>query len=181
MSDDSPPDAPPDLAPLEPAFSDQSTEERVYSVLVQSTEVLRVSDVVEELGCSKDTARKYLDWFAELGIAVKHDGRPVQYERNEEYFEWRYVSHLVDTHSLEEIKENVIEMRDLLETFRSRYDAEHPSGVDLREATAARDAPLEEVWDDFTTWAGLESEIRLHDRARQRFSDRDESSWVSAD
>lgn len=61
MSDENASDQPPDLDALEPAFSDASTEERIYGVLVQSTEPLRVADVVADVDCSKDTARKYLD------------------------------------------------------------------------------------------------------------------------
>lgn len=180
MPDDTP-DRPSPHDELKPAFSDPSTEERIYSVLVGSTEPLRVADVVAEVGCSKDTARKYLDWFAELGVAVKHEGRPVRFERNAEYFEWRYVSRLADTHSMAQLGEQLGDLQERLETFRERYDADDPAQVDLQAAADARDEPLKAVWDDLTTWAGLEDEIRCHDRARQRLLDRRDQRDARAD
>ena len=172
---------PPNLDGIEPAFSEPTTEEQVFSVLVQSTEPLRVSDVVEQVACSKDTARKYLEWFTELGIATKHSGRPVQYERNDEYFEWRYVSRLADEHTLVELRETVVGLRDRLDTFRDRYDADDPASVDATAAAEEHDRPIEEVWDDLTTWASLREEIRLHDRARQLLTDRGDGHEASAD
>lgn len=172
---------PPGLEGIEPAFSEPTTEEQVFAVLVGSTEPLRVADVVGEVGCSKDTARKYLDWFTELGVARKRSGRPVRYERNEEYFEWRYVSRLADEHTLAELRETVVGLRDRLETFRDRYGADDPASIDTIEAADEHDRPVEDVWDELTTWASLSEEIRLHDRARQLLTDRGDGHGASAD
>lgn len=176
-----PPDRSLDLEDLEPAFAEPTTEEEVYAVLVGSTDPLSVTEVVEQVGCSKDTARKYLEWFTELGLARKHPGRPVRYERNEEYFEWRYVSRLADEHTLAELKDAVVDLQNRRETFRERYDADDPASVDATEAAEAHELSIETVWDDLTTWASLEEEIRLHDRARRRLLDRGEGTEASAD
>lgn len=167
----------PPIDDLESVFTDApSTEERIYSLLVQNTGGVSAPDVAEQLSCSTDTARKYLNWFTELGVATKRDGRPVQYERNTEYFEWRYVSELANTHSLEDLRGNVLDIRDQLTTFRDRYDADNPASIDVVEAADRLDVDLEEAWDDLSTWASLEEELRLHDRARRRLSDRAEAS-----
>lgn len=164
------PDRPPEL---ESAFAEApSIEERIYHLLVGSTDALSATDVAEELSCSVDTSRKYLNWFAELGVATRRDGRPARYERNTEYFEWLYVSELADGHTLEELGANVLDIRERIETLRDCYDAEDPASVDLREAAERLDLDLEAVWDDLSTWAGLEDELRLHDRARRRKSER---------
>lgn len=157
--------------PLDTAFGDDSARERLYSVLVQTRESAPASDVAERAGCHPDTARKYLDWFAQLGIAVRHDGRPTTYERNEAYFEWRYASELAATHSLDELRDQLRTIQDRIEAFRRQYDADDPSVVDARE-TADASTPIDEVWNDLATWASLADELRLHERARQRLAER---------
>lgn len=181
MANERPRDRRRDLATFEPAFTEPTTEERVFSVLVQEADPFSVADVVDRVDCSKDTARKYLDWFAELGVAEKLRGRPRQYVRNEEYFEWRYASRLADDHTLAELRDEVADLENRLETIRERYDAVDPVRVDAVEAAAANDLSVEEVWDDLTTWAGLEDEVRLHDRARQLLADRDAGREANAD
>ena len=167
----------PPIDELESVFADApSIEERIYALLVQTTDGVSAPDVAAQLSCSTDTARKYLNWFTELGVASKRGGRPVTYERNTEYFEWRYVSELTDTHSLEELRENVVSIRDRLETYRDRYNADNPAHIDVVEAANRLDVSLEDAWDDLSTWAGLEAELRLHDRARRRLHDRAEAS-----
>ena len=104
---------------------------------------------------------RYLTWFVELGVAIKHDGRPVQYERNTEYFEWRYVSELANPHSLDDLRANVVDIREQIEIFRDRYDADDPSSVTVTEAAKRLDVDIEEAWDDLSTWAGLKDELRL--------------------
>lgn len=169
----------PPVDDLESVFADTpSIEERIYRLLVQNTEGMSAPDVADQLSCSTDTARKYLNWFTELGVATRYDGQPVRYERNEEYFEWRYVSDLADTHSLDDLKATVLDIRNRLDTFRDRYDAEDPASIDIVEAAERLDIDIEEAWDDLSAWASLEEELRLHDRARRRLSDR---ARVSAD
>ena len=67
-----------------------------------------------------------------------------------------------------ELRENVVELRGRLETYRKRYDAEGPDAVDLAVEVQDLDRDVEEVWDDLTTWASIQDELRLHERARQR-------------
>lgn len=165
-------DGVPGRASLEPSFANPSTEERVYSLLVGSSEAWSAPAVADALECSPDTARKYLEWFAELGILSGSDGRPRTYQRNEAYFEWRYVQQLTETHTLVELRENVSDLRERLETYRERYGEESPSAVDaLREGQLSGE-DVEVVWDDLSAWAGIEEELRLHERARQQLLDR---------
>ncbi len=173
MPTDTPVPGRPPIDKLESVFSEEpSIEERIYSLLVEKTEGVTAPAVADQLSCSKDTARKYLNWFAELGIASKYDGRPVQYERNTEYFEWRYVDELANTHSLDDLRENVIEIQEQIESFRDHYDATDPARIDVFEAADRLDMTIEEAWDDLSMWASLKDELRLYDRARRRLSDR---------
>lgn len=173
MPTDTPAPGRPPIDSLESVFSEEpSIEERIYSLLVETTEGVTAPAVAEQLSCSTDTARKYLNWFSELGIASKHDGRPVQYERNTEYFEWRYVNELANTRSLDTLRERVIEIQERIESFRDRYDATDPARIDVFDAADRLDMTIADAWDDLSTWASLEDELRLHDRARRRLSDR---------
>ena len=173
MPTDTPAPARPPVDDLESVFGEEpSIEERIYSLLVETTEAVTAPAVADQLSCSTDTARKYLNWFAELGIASKHEGRPVQYERNTDYFEWRYVNELANTHSLDDLRENVIEIQERIESFRDRYNATDPASIDVFDAADRLDMEIEDTWDDLSMWASLEDELRLHDRARGRLSDR---------
>lgn len=173
MPTDTPAPGRPPIDSLESVFSEEpSIEERIYSLLVETTEGVTAPAVAEQLSCSTDTARKYLNWFSELGIASKHDGRPVQYERNTEYFEWRYVNELANTRSLDTLRERVIEIQERIESFRDRYDVTDPARIDVFDAADRLDMTIADAWDDLSTWASLEDELRLHDRARRRLSDR---------
>lgn len=157
--------------PLDSAFDDDSARERLYSVLAGTRDPTPAGDLAEEADCHADTARKYLDWFAQLGIATRHDGRPTRYERNEAYFEWRYVNELAEHHTLADLRDHSQTIRERLQAYREQYDAETPSVVDAR-AVATEETPIEEVWGDLATWASLEDELRLHERARQRLTER---------
>ncbi|MFB6266925.1 MAG: sugar-specific transcriptional regulator TrmB [Halodesulfurarchaeum sp.] len=123
--------------------------------------------MAEKADCHPDTARTYLEWFARLGLAHRHDGRPTTYERNEAYFEWRYVNELAERHTQAELREHVQEIEKELEHLRDTYDAPNPGLVDA-QAHATEDTPVEDVWNELSRWATLEEELRLLDRARRR-------------
>lgn len=156
---------------LDAAFEDDSARERLYSVLVQTREPTHAADIAERAGCHPDTARKYLGWFAQLGIAVKYEGHPTTFERNEAYFEWRYVTELAAQHALEDLQERSQLIQNRLDAYREEYEADDPSLVDAREI-ADETTGIDEVWSDLATWSTLEDELRLHERARQRLMER---------
>jgi hypothetical protein len=160
---------------LQSVFTESSTEERVYQVLVGLREPKSAPAVGEQADCSADTARKYLNWFADLGIARKHEGTPVTFERNEEYFEWQSVTRIADTHTHSDLKSTIADLRKRRESLRERYGAESPRAVDTEELLETTGIDIETLWDDLSTWAGLDEEIRLHDRARRRLIDRNEA------
>lgn len=156
--------------PLDTAFDDDSARERLYSVLVQTRDSTTAMEIADRAGCHPDTARKYLDWFAQLGLALRHDGRPTTYERNEAYFEWRYVTELTAHHTLEDLREHIQSIQDQIATYRETYGADGPSLVDARKA-AEEPTAIDAVWSDLANWASLEDELRLHERARQRVTE----------
>jgi hypothetical protein len=41
--------------------------------------------IADRADCDPKTARKYLGWFANLGIVTRHDGHPATYERDDAF------------------------------------------------------------------------------------------------
>lgn len=93
--------------PFEAVFSGEDVEQQVYGVVLQTREPSTAGTIAEEAECDPKTARKYLNWFAELGIVTHHDGQPRTYERNDAYFEWRRSNQLASEHSLEDLQQRV--------------------------------------------------------------------------
>lgn len=150
-------------------FEGEDVEQRVYGTLLQTREPASVSEIADRSDCDPKTARKYLTWFSDLGVATRHEGRPETYERNDAYFEWRRVNELAAAHSLEEIRTRVADFTERIESYRREYGAEHPSEVDALEA----DGDVDSVVADLNDWATAIRDRRLHERARQQLADAD--------
>lgn len=155
---------------FDPVYEEPSAEERVYAAVLRAREPTGVQTISERASCDRSTARKYLDWFTELGIVTRYDDRtPVTYERNEAYFEWRRINELVEQYTVAALGERVSAIRDRIRAYQETYGDETPGAVD---ALAVADDDIEEVWADLTDWATKREELRRHERARQLAADR---------
>jgi hypothetical protein len=171
---DTPDDVPdPDRSP--PEFDDwESPEsllqggpvrERLYDVILQLRTPTKVATVADRAGCDTETARDYLQWFAEMGMVSEHPGRPVRYERNDSYFRWRRVNRFREAYSDEELVGRLGDVLDRIETYRERFDAETPDEVSLVEAS--RTTSTEDAWEALSEWETLERRAELLDAARR--------------
>ncbi len=142
-------------------------EQRIYGTLLQTREPTGVTAIAEQSGCDPKTARKYLEWFTDLGIATRHDGRPVTYERNDAYFEWRRVNGLATTNSLEELRSRIADLTERIDSYQQEYHADHPNEVDALGV----DGDIDTVYADLSDWATALRDRRLHERARQQLTD----------
>ena len=159
---------PPDFTDWEDpvdAVTGGSTRERMLDVIVQLRDPRKVSTIAERADCDTETARDYCQWFAELGMVREIDGRPVRYERNDRYFEWRQIERLRSELSTEEIVAELADVTDQLSTYRERFDADSPAAVSLRTGT---DESVEERWEALSEWHTLERRAELLDAARQQ-------------
>lgn len=161
--------------PFDSAFDAQDAERRVYGTALRTRAPTTAAEIAGDADCDPKTARKYLDWFADLGIVTRHDGRPTTYERNDDYLAWRRVDELAADNSVEELRRRVVELTDRIETFRERYGADAPDEVDAVAASETvgaddgdRTDPLAAVYDDLTAWQTAVEERTLYERARQR-------------
>lgn len=159
-------DTPP---PFEDAFSSDDVEQRIYGTILQTREPTTASTIADTTDCDPKTARKYLGWFADLGIVTAHDGHPATYERNDAYFEWRRINQLAAEHSIEELQKRVRELTKRLSEYEQNYDAESPATVDAVAVADGNDEQtIDDVYSDLADWATARRERDLYERARQQ-------------
>jgi DNA-binding transcriptional regulator GbsR (MarR family) len=162
MTDDVHRDGPP---PFDQPFENEDTKQRVYGAVLHAREPMTAAEIADRAGCSEESARAHLSFYADLGIVVGHDGRPVRYERNDDYFEWRRVSELAQTNTVEELQTRVSELTDRIESYRTEYDADSPGEVDVLAFAPER---IDDIYVDLGEWATAIEERRLHERARRK-------------
>lgn len=141
------------------------TRERLLDVVMQLREPTKVSEIAERADCDTETARDYLGWFTEMGMVREMSGRPVRYERNDSYLQWRRVEQIREQYSETEIVERLKDTLDTVEAYRERFDAESPGEVSLVDAS--REAVVEDVWEAVSDWKTVEERAALLDAARR--------------
>jgi len=162
MTDDTDRNGPP---PFDRPFEDEDTKQRVYGALLHARDPMTAAEIAERADCSTESARTHLSFYADLGIVIRHEGRPVRYERNDDYFEWRRVNELARENSVEELQTRVSELTDRIEEYQNTYDADSPADVDVLEFDAER---IDDVYVELGQWATAVEERALHERARRK-------------
>ncbi|WP_254864136.1 DUF7342 family protein [Halovivax gelatinilyticus] len=165
MTDDSRSDGPP---PFSRPFEGEDTKQRVYGATLHAREPTTVAEIAERADCSEESARTHLSFYATLGIVVRHEGRPVRYERNDDYFEWRRVDELAREKSIDELQSRVLELTARIEAYRDDYGVDSPAEVDV---LAVDTAQIDDVYAELGEWVTLVEERRLHERARRKAAD----------
>ena len=164
MADDDRREGPP---PFDRPFDGEDTKQRVYGAVLHAREPMTAAEIAERADGSNESARTHLSFYADLGIVVRHEGRPVRYERNDDYFEWRRVNELARENTVDELQSRVSELTDRIERYRDEYDADSPADVDVLEFDARE---VDDVYVDLGDWATAIEERRLHERARQKIA-----------
>jgi DNA-binding transcriptional regulator GbsR (MarR family) len=162
MGDNAHRDGPP---PFDRPFEGEDTKQRVYGAVLHAREPMTAADIAERADCSEESARTHLSFYTDLGIVIRHEGRPVRYERNDDYFEWRRVNELAQEHTVEELQRRVSELTDRIEAYRDDYGADSPAKVDVLEFDAEQ---VDDIYADLGDWATAIEERRRHERARQK-------------
>ena len=163
-------ESPPDLDALESPESlltDAPTRERLLDVVVGLRTPTKVSTIAEYADCDTETARDYLEWFDEIGMVHRHDGRPVRYERNDAYFQWRRIDRIREEYSEQEIVDALGDTLERIEDYRAQFDATHPDEVSLVDATQEQNLSTEAAWEALSEWETLEQGAALLDAARR--------------
>ena len=162
MTDHGRPNGPP---PFERPFEGEDTKQRIYGAVLHTRKPMTAAEIAKRADCSAESARKHLSFYADLGIVIRHEGRPVRYERNDDYFEWRRVNELAREHTVDELQARVSELTDRIEAYREEYDADSPAEVDVLEFDPEQ---VDDVYVELGDWATIVEERRLHERARRK-------------
>ncbi len=166
MADSASTDDPPSF---DDPFSGDDVEQRIYGTILQTRESATGSAIADRVDCDPKTARKYLSWFADLGIVTRHDGHPATYERNDAYFEWRRINQLAAEHSVEELQARVRELTTRITDYEDAYDAATPAAVDaVAVAEASDERTIDDVYSALADWATAREERERYERARQQ-------------
>jgi predicted ArsR family transcriptional regulator len=159
-------ESPPDLDELESPdslFKSGPIRERLLDIVTGLRTPTKVSDIADLADCDTETARNYLEWFDEMGMVHRHDGRPVRYKRNDAYFQWRRIDRIRDEYTDQEIVEALSDAIEQIEAYRDQFDADDPDDVSLVEAS--RDMSTEDAWEALSGWETLERRAALLDAA----------------
>ena len=161
-------ESPPDLDEFESADSllkSGPIRGRLLDVVTGLHTPTKVSDIAALADCDTGTARDYLEWFDEMGLVHRHDGRPVRYERNDAYFQWRRIDRIREDYSEQEIVEALSDTIDQIDDYREQFDADDPDDVSLVEAS--QEMATEDAWEALSEWETLERRAALLDAARR--------------
>lgn len=161
-------ESPPDIEELEAPDSllkGGAIRERLLDIVTGLRTPTKVSRIAALADCDTETARDYLQWFDEMRMVHRQDGRPVRYERNDAYFQWRRVDQIREDYSKQEIVDALSDVIDQIEAYRTRFDADHPDDVSLVEAS--REMATEDAWEALSEWKTLVRTAALLDAARQ--------------
>jgi predicted transcriptional regulator len=165
---------------FEDPFEEADVEQRIYAIIFQTREPTAASAIAERVGCDPKTARKYLRWFAQLGIVTEYEGRPTTYERNDSYFEWRRVNELAAEHSTDELQSRVRELTERIHEYEQQYDTATPANVDAVAAAEGDEyGTIDDVYGDLGDWTTAKHGRQLYERARQQHTgtgDREQAS-----
>jgi len=162
--DESPPDID-ELEPPESLLEGGPIRERLLDIVTGLRTPTKVSAIADLADCDTETARDYLEWFDEMGLVHRHDGRPVRYERNDAYFQWRRIDRIRENYSEQDIVKALSDTIDQTEDYREQFNADHPNEVSLLEAS--QDIPTEDAWEALSEWETLERRAVLLDAARR--------------
>jgi len=163
-------ESPPNLDGLESPqtlLKGGSIRERLLDVVVGLRTPTKVSTIAEHADCDTETARDYLKWFDEMGMVHRHNGRPVRYDRNDAYFQWRRIDRIREEYSEGEIVDALGDALEQIEDYRAQFDATHPDEVSLVDATQKQDLSTEAAWEALSEWETLEQRAAILDEARR--------------
>ena len=142
-----------------------SIRERLLDTVTAIRTPTKVSIIADRADCDTETARDYLKWFAEMGLVRRYEGRPVRYERNDSYFQWRRINRLREEFSEAEIGDALTDAIEELDEYRDRFDANSPDEVSLVDAS--KTTSTEAAWEALSAWETLERRAELLDAARR--------------
>ncbi len=136
--------------------------ERVKEVLEETTIYNSASAIASKALVSEPTTRKYLNEFAQEGLAVTtQNGRTTEYKRDEGRVITDRIEELRTTHTHAELIEGIRDMSNDVRNFRQKHD------VDSVEDLATTLEPGDDGWGDVDQWRSTRKNLALAKAALQ--------------
>jgi len=148
--------------------ADRTTFQRVYDILVGTTDPVSAQQFAEWARCSETGARQALEQLVEMGIAERTGTRPAQYQRNPSYFQWKRVETLAREHSAGELRSRLAELIEADQDLQETYGVPDPDAVVVSDYPVEDHEALHDRWDDLTEWRTIRQDITILKRAVQR-------------
>ena len=153
---------------------DKTVRERLYETALTVREPTTVAEIADRTDCATESARRHLQWFAEIGIVERvGDGQPARYRRNEAYFEWKRADGLRRELSTTDLADRLDALFDRDRTYQERYGVPEPSDVSAFDHADPGDHDaFESVLTDVNDWLSVREEVRIAEQARRLGRDR---------
>jgi predicted ArsR family transcriptional regulator len=105
--------------------------ERVREVISRQYAAVSADAVADTARTSPKTARKYLEALADEGYVATEAGEhgSTRYRRSPESLVVEQAADILDRVSVDELVDRITEMRERIDRFRERYDAESPEAL----------------------------------------------------
>ena len=142
---------------------DKTVRERLYETALTVREPTTVAEIADRTDCATESARRHLQWFAEIGIVERvGDGQPARYRRNEAYFEWKRADGLRRELSTTDLADRLDALFDRDRTYQERYGVPEPSDVSAFDHADPGDHDaFESVLTDVNDWLSVREEVRI--------------------
>lgn len=113
--------------------ANRSALERVSMLVPNLIEETSVAELAADADVSKETARKYLNHFANWNVLIQTGTNPDTFVRNESYFDWLRVDTLEQENSVDDLQGLLSDLAVEDEQFADELEAESPSAVNMLE------------------------------------------------
>jgi predicted ArsR family transcriptional regulator len=146
---------------------DRTTFQRVYDVLVGTSDPVSAQQFADWADCSENGARQALRQLVEMGIAEQTETRPATYKRNPSYFRWKRVETLARDNSVGELRTRFDELIDEDQELQEKYGVPTPDAVVTEDISESHE-DFHDRWEELTEWQTIRRDITLLKRAIQR-------------
>ena len=148
--------------------ADRTTFQRVYDILVGTSDPASAQQFAKWADCSENGARQALEQLTEMGIAERTDTRPATYQRNPSYFRWKRVEQLAREHSPSDLRARIDDLIEDDQAYQAEYGVPDPDAVATSDDAVEDHESLHERWNDLTEWRTIRRDIIVLKQAVQR-------------
>lgn len=140
----------------------------MYDIVTGTTDYATAQEIGERAACSADGARAALSQLVEMGIAEQHGERPIEYRRNESYFQWKRIESLAREHTVADLRKEVETLIEEDQAFQEQFDVPDPNAVSSERFEEIDHEAIHERWDALTRWRSVRSDIEILQQAVHR-------------